>query len=125
MPRRIARPATIAWTLSLAGCLAAMSGCLPASMRNAPSPAPVVLSVENEGFNDLVIFVTAAEGERQRLGIAHAIATTNFVIPQRFVTGGPNLRFLADDITGSRPEVSRRTSVSPGDTVMMVIQNTP
>ncbi len=122
MPRRIARPTTIAWKLSLACCLALAFGCFPNTPNgSAPRQAPAVLSVENDGFDDLVVYV-ATETDRQRLGTAPAVSTTNFVIPQQFVIGSPTVRFLGDDIGGRRPEVSQQTSVAPGDTVMMVIQ---
>ena len=125
MPHSIARPATLAWTLSLACCLAAMSGCVPAAFKgSAPSSAPATLSVENDAFNDLVIYV-ATQGVRQRLGIARGVATTSFEIPRSFVTGSPTVRFLADDIGGRRPEVSQQINVAPGDTVSMVIQRSP
>ena len=125
MPRPIARPATLARALSLACCLAVMSGCfLATSTGSAPSRAPATLSVENDAFSDLVIYV-ATQGTRQRLGIARGLTTTNFEIPRSVVAGSPTVRFLADDIGGSRPEVSQQTNIAPGDTVMMVIQRDP
>ena len=124
MSRRIARPRAIAWMLPFVCCLVVVSGCFPAtSTGSAPSQAPATLSVENDAFNDLVIYV-AVDGSRQRLGIAPGLKTTNFTIPRSFVAGSA-VRFLADAISGSRPEVSRQTNVAPGDTVMMVIQRDP
>ncbi len=118
---RIARPTTIAWTLAFVCCLALTAGCAPGvSTRSAPSRAPAILSVENDAFNDLEVFVTM-DGSRQRLGLAPGMRTTNFTIPRSFV-GGSTVRFLAHEIAGSRPEVSQQTSVAPGDTVSMIIQ---
>lgn len=125
MPRPIARPATLAWALSLACCLVLTSGCsLATSNGSVPSRAPATLNVENDAFSDLVIYV-ATQGTRQRLGIARGLTTTNFEIPRAVVAGSPTVRFLADDIGGSRPEVSQQTNIAPGDTVVMVIQRDP
>ena len=122
MSARIARLATIASTLSLACVLAATSGCRTAAPFGAtPRRNTAVLSVENNDFSDRVIYVVMG-GMRHRLGTARGAATTRFVIPESYVLGSPELRFLADVIGGMRPEVSDRTEVAPGDTVDMVIQ---
>ena len=122
MPTRIARLATIASTLSLACVLAATSGCRTAApFGGTPRHNTAVLSVENNDFSDRVIYVVMS-GMRHRLGTARAAATTRFVIPESYVLGSQEVRFLADVIGGMRPEVSERTEVAPGDTVEMVIE---
>lgn len=122
MTGRIARFTAIVWALSLAGVVAATSGCRTAApLGGTPRHVTATLSVENNGFSDRVIYLVLMGGMRQRLGTARAASTTNFVIPEQFIMGSPQVRILADIIGGIQPEVSQRTYVAPGDTVMMVI----
>jgi hypothetical protein len=120
---RIARRTTVVSALSLASVIGLAFGCRTAAPLGGSSPRHdrATLSVENDDFYDRVIFVTM-DGTRQRLGIATGATTTYFVIPAPFVLGSPDVRFVADVIGGSRPEVSQRTQVAPGDTVVMMIE---
>lgn len=122
MPARTARRASILSALMFAGVLAAAGGCRTgAPMGNgAPRATTATLKVENNDFNDRVIYVVR-DGMRQRLGIARIASTTHFTIPAPFVMGSPQVRFSAEVLGGIRPAVSERTQVSPGDTVVMVI----
>jgi hypothetical protein len=122
MRGRIPRSGTTLSAIALAGVLAATSACRTgAPMGNgAPRRSTATVEVQNNDINDRVIYAVR-DGMRQRLGIANAAATSYFTIPAAFVLGSPQLRFSAEVLGGTRPAVTERTQVAPGDTVEMVI----
>lgn len=122
MPGPNSRRTAALLVLALVGVLAFASACRSAATlgNGAPRVTTATLRVDNQGIDDRVIYVSLA-GLRQRLGIARSEATTHFTIPPTFVTGSPQVRFIAEVLGGIRPAVSQRTQVAAGDTVDMVI----
>jgi hypothetical protein len=78
------------------------------------------VKVDNRAFTDMTVYF-ARSSQRQRLGLAPANSVTVFNLPRGVVTPATALRFIADPIGSSRASVSEEITVSPGDTVMMVI----
>lgn len=78
------------------------------------------IQVDNRGFIDMTVYV-ARSTARQRLGVAAGTRVTTFRLPRSLVGPATPLRFIADPIGSSRTSVSDEISVSPGDTVVMVI----
>jgi hypothetical protein len=78
------------------------------------------VKVDNRGFTDMTVYV-ARSSQRQRLGLAPGNSVTVFTLPRGVVAPATPLRFIADPIGSSRASVSEEITVSPGDTVMMVI----
>ena len=76
--------------------------------------------VDNRGFTDMTVYV-ARSSQRQRLGLAPGNSVTVFNLPRGVVAPATPLRFIADPIGSSRASVSEEITVSPGDTVMMII----
>jgi hypothetical protein len=100
---------------------AVLSGCGGRSQTAKTSPDdPAVLSVENRGFSDMVIYAVSGS-QRIRLGLATGNSTKSFTLPRTLVlTAGP-LRFLADPIGGTRTPISEEMVVQPGDVVTLTI----
>jgi hypothetical protein len=86
----------------------------------APSDARTILSVDNQGFPDMTIYVINGS-RRVRLGMANGNRVTELPIPPHLVRGLAQLRFLADPIGGSRAPVSEEITVGPGDEVTLTI----
>ena len=110
----------------LALVLAALtaSGCRTAAPQPADAgPTTATLTVQNNQFNDRVIYVVVG-GARQRLGIARGEGTTQMTIPRTWLTGPQPLRFLAVPIGGMGAERSQQITVYPGDDVEMVLDPT-
>jgi hypothetical protein len=78
------------------------------------------LRVENQNFNDMVIYVLQGSS-RIRIGEVTGGGTATLRIPDSLVGNGNTLRFLADPIGGSRTPVSDTISVQPGDQVQLTI----
>jgi hypothetical protein len=76
--------------------------------------------VDNRGFTDMTVYV-ARSSQRQRLGLAPGNTVTTFALPRNLVGPATPLRFVADPIGSSRASVSEEISVSPGDTVTLMI----
>jgi hypothetical protein len=100
---------------------AALSACAGRSRTaETSSDNPAVLSVENRGFSDMVIYAVSGS-QRIRLGLATGNSTKSFTLPSTLVlTAGP-LRFLADPIGGTRTPISEEMLVQPGDVVTLTI----
>lgn len=80
-----------------------------------------VLTVENNGFLDVVVYVVRG-GQRIRLGEARGHAMDTFVIPATLVQPGGTLRFLADPIGGRAQPTTEDIVVFPGDQLVLKIQ---
>jgi hypothetical protein len=110
--------------LVLALATLAASSCRTAAPQPADrAPDTATLTVQNNQFNDRVIYVVVG-GARQRLGTARGEGTTKMTIPRTWLTGPQPLRFLAVPIGGMGAERSQQITVYPGDDVQMVLDPT-
>ncbi|MHB2034941.1 MAG: hypothetical protein ACYCVE_16465 [Gemmatimonadaceae bacterium] len=113
-------------TGALLAAVALVAAIATACRTAGPQPgehqpaATATLRVESHSFADRTIYVLV-DGMRQRLGMAPGEATTDFVIPARYLAGALPLQFLADPVAENGPEISRKVNVYPGDTVVMEI----
>lgn len=108
--------------LALSLAVLAASSCRTAAPQRADrAPRTATLTVENNEFNDRVIYIVVG-GLRQRLGTARGEGTTKLTIPPSVLMGPQPLRFLADPIGGMGAERSQQITVYPGDDVEMVIE---
>lgn len=104
--------------------VAALVGCARGTSMNATSDK-TVLRVENQGFDDMNIFVLPEGSTRIRLGLATGKSNVHFTLPQNVVPRGSRaLRFIAAPIATPRGEVSDEILVTPGDTVVLIIPPT-
>ena len=97
-----------------------------ACSRVPPGPGGIDLDeatsvrVDNRGFSDMTVYVSRSS-QRQRLGLARGNTVTTFALPKNLVGPVTPLRFIADPIGSSRASVSEEITVSPGDTVTLMI----
>lgn len=103
--------------LALGSTLGCRSGGASALRENEPK---TTIDIQNNDFNDMTIYVLN-NGQRSRLGIAPGNKTTTLTIPGYLITGTPYLRILANPLAGNRSPVSEEISVSPGDQLVMII----
>ena len=109
-----------------AGLLAlVIAGCGGRSTSGEPQPrlipdTPTVLKVENNGFNDMRIYVYQG-GQRVRVGTAGGKQTTTIKLAKSLVFNGSRLRFEAVPIGGQGSSVSEEISVSPGEEITIRI----
>ena len=107
----------------LVGALTLGAGCHSGSneAEEAAEPVPpTTLSVKNQAFLDMNIFVFRST-QRIRLGTATGSNTTRFTIPPSLLFGTTALRFQAVPIGGNRQSVTQEISVTPGDEVDLMI----
>ena len=101
--------------------LATLASCARSTAMSGTSEK-TVLRVENQGFDDMNIFVLPEASTRMRLGTAIGKSTQNFTLPQNIVPRGVRtLRFIAAPIATQRGDISDEITVTPGDTVVLII----
>lgn len=112
--------------LALSACAQAGTGTgtatgdvMPAD--SIPDETFGTLSVDNQAFSDMTIYVIEPSGQRSRLGTATGNTTTTLRIPSRLLGGARALRFQADPIGGVRAPISQEVTVIPGETVILTI----
>jgi hypothetical protein len=109
-------------------CLVCAAACATSKTHLIPPTASAndttetTLSVQNDGFPDMDMYVIRSDGTRYRLGTALGNQTTVLEIPKFMLIGSAtDLHFVADPINGQRASVSQTMSVSPGDEIDMII----
>jgi hypothetical protein len=80
----------------------------------------ITVRVENQNFADMTIYVIQS-GQRVRLGLANGNSTARFKIPRSMIFGLSQLQFQAHPIGGRGDPISETITVSPGDTIRLVI----
>ena len=101
--------------------LVTLASCVRSTAMSGSSEK-TVLRVENQGFDDMNIFVLPEASTRMRLGTAIGKSTQNFTLPQNIVPRGiRTLRFIAAPIATQRGDISDEITVTPGDTVVLII----
>lgn len=112
------------WRLGLLLLLAGAAGCGPApspGVQPGASGSEVMVRVENRGWTDVVVSVSAG-GVWERLGTSTATQTTNFSVPWRkFDTAGA-VRFRADPTNGGAAVFTENLLLAPGKLVVWTLQ---
>ena len=107
-------------TLLLAACLG-VTACASSGTNAAAMPEePTTVVVDNQALMDMTIYVYRSS-ERIRVGTATALAKSHLRIPPNVLFGSTPLRFMADPIGANRLPITEELTVSPGDTVTMII----
>jgi hypothetical protein len=96
------------------------AACSSKSKAARPMDPPTYVSVENQSFSDMNVYVLR-NSQRIRLGTVTGNTTRQLQIPANMVFGATTLAFLADPIGGTRTPISQEITVQPGDVVRLVI----
>jgi hypothetical protein len=107
--------------LGLAISLAAAACSRPRAGGPAPAQPPTRVAVVNNNFLEMTVYVVRG-GQRVRLGVARSNTTTVLDIPSHMIFGPTSISFLADPIGSDARPYSQEITVSPGDTVRLVIR---
>jgi hypothetical protein len=110
---------------ALAVASATASACAGRTVETAGGEVALADStsvvVNNQGTNDMTIYVLEGGSSRRRLGTANALSSTRIAIPPLLVGNGRDLQFLADPFAGRGNSISQRIFVAPGDKVHLTI----
>lgn len=110
--------------ITVAACATSKTHLVPQTVMSGDvgDTSLTTLSVQNEDFPDMDIYVIRYDGTRYRLGTALGNQTTLLEIPKFLLIGmSTDMHFVADPINGQRASVSQTMSVSPGDQIDMII----
>ncbi len=114
---RSSRIIALGLLLLLGSALGCRSGGASAGHTDEPK---TTIDIQNNDFNDMTIYVLN-NGQRSRIGIAPGNKITTLTIPGYLITGISYLRFVASPLAGNRSPVSEEINVSPGDQLVMII----
>lgn len=112
----------ISTVLPFAAAMLVATGCARSShLPDASAQPATVLKVENQGFPDMNVYVLPEASGRIRLGTVTGNTNAYFNLPAYVIRGIRTLRFQALPIATPRGEVSESITVTPGDTVVLII----
>jgi type IV pilus biogenesis protein CpaD/CtpE len=106
-------------TLVLLAAVAGLTmGCARHAVEDDAEPeadlyAPTPLTVENNNWLDVVIFVFH-DGELSRVGTVTAASSTNFFLPNWMIGQSRNIRLLADPIGSDASARTETLHIQPG-----------
>jgi hypothetical protein len=96
-------------------------GCHHAKSATPPEPeVRTVLSVRNQNFQDMDVFLLAA-GQRIRLGMVNGNTTSDFTLPDHIVRVSQQLQFELHPIGGRSNPISESITVIRGDHVQLTV----
>ncbi len=113
---------TLRSIFAIGGVALALAGC---AGHNTAGPGlvpdePATLSVENDNFNDMRIYIHQGS-QRIRLGTANGARVSPFKLPKSVVFGATSLRFEAVPIGGRGASISETITVHPGEAITLRI----
>ena len=103
--------------LAAAGIMACARG------QASPAPGPdtvTTVRIDNRSYLDMTIYLIAGS-QRIRLGQVTGNSTVVLRIPQQYVFGASQMRFIADPIGSNVAPISESITVIPGDEVILTI----
>jgi len=108
-----------AYLVLCTGAIAAVAaGCARHKVEDAAEyeedlNAPTPLTVDNNNWLDVVIFVFH-DGELSRVGTVTAASSTNFFLPAWMIGSSRNIRLLADPIGSDESARTELIHIQPG-----------
>src|SRR5215208_4009415 len=126
VPSPVSTAALVMFSISL-GAACASRGTPGSTGPAAPPPplsfeqAPVVLTVENHNWQDIVVYAVY-DGSRSRLGMITTARTVSFRLPPRLIGRSGNLYFIADPIGASKRFESEMVVVQPGQIISWTLE---
>ncbi|HVH67706.1 MAG TPA: hypothetical protein VM716_07560 [Gemmatimonadales bacterium] len=98
---------------------------LPACHRGAPRPvtprAEVAVTVDNQNFLDMDVFLISTGGQRIRLGMVPGLSKAILMVRPELIGFGTDVRFEIHPIGGRGNSFSETIPVSPGDVIQLII----
>lgn len=98
------------------------TSCGGKNATDPTEPARVTLSVTNDNWSDINVFVVR-NGARFRLGTVTTAMERQFVLPRQVTIGSVNVRLVADPIGSRRTYTSPPLMVTPGEHVVWRVAN--
>jgi hypothetical protein len=117
--RRVFGAGRVTRALMLLAAVAGLSvGCARHEVDDEPEPgvdryAPIPLTVENNNWLDIVIFVYH-DGELSRVGTVTAASSSNFFLPSWMLGESRNIRLLGDPIGSDASARTETIHIQPG-----------
>jgi len=110
-----------------APALALLSVALLATACHRPAAAPpnpmaeVAITVENQNFLDMDVFIVRSGGDRVRIGMVPGLSSRILMVRPDLVGYGSEVRFEVHPIGGRANPTSETMTVHPGDVIHLTI----
>lgn len=105
------------------------TGCVSTSQNQQlsvvphPSAPTATVTVHNEQWADMRVYIVDGSNAEYRLGTVPAMSSTTFKVP-KVISSPSDLRFFASSLTGDEARSSEPVSVSSGSAVEFTIGQT-
>ena len=121
----LAQQSTSGDPASSAGDSPALHETVQGNDAPAPQDNPVQISVENNAYLDMHIYVVYSGGLSRSLGMVTGLSKRTLSIPRQVIHTHSEIQLFADPIGGSQGYLSETMFASPGDRIRFTVQNLP
>ena len=91
----------------------------------ASQDSPVQVSVENNAYLDMHVYVIYSGGLSRSLGMVTGLSKRTLSIPRQVIHTHSEIQLFADPIGGNQGYLSETMFASPGERIRFTIQNLP
>ena len=106
----------------LAVALALLATACHGRAAAPPNPmAEVAITVENQNFLDMDVFIVRSGGDRVRIGMVPGLSSRILMVRPDLVGYGSDVRFEVHPIGGRGNPISETMTVHPGDVIHLTI----
>src|SRR6266571_2989384 len=96
--------------------------CSGSGAAAPPNPlAEVAITVENQNFLDMDVFIVRSGGDRVRIGMVPGLSSRILMVRPDVVGYGSEVRFEVHPIGGRGNPISETMTVHPGDVIHLTI----
>jgi hypothetical protein len=110
------------WSAPL--CVAVALGAIACRGRPSAPPNPraeVAVTVDNQNFLDMDVFIVRTSGERIRIGMVSGLTSRILMVRPEVIGNSTELRFEVHPIGGAANPISETVTVRPGDVIHLTI----
>lgn len=105
-------------------CLAVALGAIACHGRPAAPPNPqaeIAVTVDNQNFADMDVFIVRTSGERIRIGMVSGLTSRILMVRPDLIGNSTELRFEVHPIGARTNPISETVTVRPGDVIHLTI----
>jgi hypothetical protein len=98
-----------------------VTGCHHGATTPVMPSAEVAVTVDNQNFADMNVFLISTGGQRIRIGMVPGLSKRILMVRPELIGFGRDVRFEVHPIGGRSNSISETIPVNPGDVIQLTI----